>query len=116
MKKKHKQKLALLDNYVNIFRLLYKCKINLIFAQNEEEVFLLDNICTKLLKLKEEHENLFKKIHVYDDSFLLLKRQLEESLSNNKIPSTLPFSSTFLEKATNVEKKLNELKLSIKKY
>jgi hypothetical protein len=111
-----KRKLALIDNYVNIFRILYRCKINLIFAKSEDEIFLLDSICSKLLKLKDEHEKLFKQIHIHDNSFLLLKQQLETSLNNTTPPSTLPFSNIFLEKTNNVEKTLNKLKPSIKKY
>ena len=70
----------------------------------------------KLTVCKDEHEKLFKQIHIYDNSFLLLKQQLEKSLNNTTTPSTLPFSNIFLEKTNNVEKTLNKLKPSIKKY
>ena len=112
---KRKDKMALLDNYVNIFRILHKCKTNLIFAKSQEEILLLESFCHKLLYLKEEHEKYLNEIGMYDDAFLLLKKQLENSLDNNKSTSTIPQSHSFLKNITTTEERLNELKFKITK-
>ena len=114
---KRKEKMALIDNYIKIFQILYKCKINLIFAKSKEEILLLDTICQKLLFLKKEHEDLLQKNKGYDNAFILLKKQLEDGLNNYKQPTTLPFSTTFLNKANTIEENFKNIqKKSCKKF
>ena len=87
---KRKLKFQLLENYISIYQILGKCKINFLFAKSQEEILLIENICKRLDTLKKEHEKCFKELKMYDTSFLLLKTQLEEGLQNITIPSIMP--------------------------
>jgi len=112
---KRKVKLKLIDNYVDIHKILYKCKINYLFAKTEESLIFLETIITRLNRIKEEHENLFKSINMYDDAFILLKKDLEEGLKQTLIPNKLPQDKTFDETISQLEKTFSNLTSSIKK-
>lgn len=82
MRIKKKQKLNLIDNYIAIYRILYNCKIILTNKNStflEDETSKIQKLCDQTLDLKNKYENAFFKLKMVDDSFLLLKQQLNES-------------------------------------
>ena len=82
--KKNKAKLNLIDNYIAIYRVLYNCKVLLV--RNAEKATLestkkaqnLQKLCDQTLDLKLKYEKAFEKLKMIDDSFLLLKKQLND--------------------------------------
>ena len=89
MRLRSKHKLNLIDNYVAIYRVLYHCKQLLTQSHrnnSNEELSQLHNICDQTLDLKSKYEDAFQKLKMIDNSFLLLKQQLNESKGyENKI-------------------------------
>ncbi|MGN0960974.1 MAG: hypothetical protein ACI4PF_02100 [Christensenellales bacterium] len=75
-----RQKLGLIDNYIAIYRVLYNCKI-LLMPNNKissEDTMKLLQLCDQTLDLKTKYEKAFEKLKMIDDSFILLKQQLNE--------------------------------------
>ena len=82
MKIAKKQKLGLIDNYITIYRILYNCR-KLIYSQNNSSDTLnkLQTLCDYTLDLKLKYEKAFQLLRMADNSFLLLKKQLNECMS-----------------------------------
>ncbi|MBQ7351389.1 MAG: hypothetical protein IJW59_00770 [Clostridia bacterium] len=80
MKANGKLKLNLIDNYIAIYRILYYCKHLLTAPTNysKTEVENIQAICDQTLDLKSKYENAFKELKMIDNSFLLLKQQLND--------------------------------------
>lgn len=82
---KKKFKLALLDNYVAIYRLLLECKSLINQNLTEEDLIIINKICNETIKLKKEHEKTFHDCNMIDNAFTLLKQQLDDSLEKNQM-------------------------------
>lgn len=67
-----KTKMLLINNYVDIYKLLYACN-----AQKGEST---SKLCVEIKDLKEKYEKCFQKLKINDTSFLVLKKSLEEGL------------------------------------
>ncbi len=67
-----KTKMLLINNYVDIYKLLYACN-----AQKGEST---SNLCVEIEKLKSKYERCFQKLKIDDTSFLVLQKSLEEGL------------------------------------
>lgn len=106
---RHKLKMELINNYVDIFKVLYSCKYliknaNALDSQITEKTSILE-ITNHTLKLKEDYEKSFHKLKIDDSSFLLLKKELEEGLN-------YPFSDNYTPVNLN---KINEANTKIYK-
>ena len=87
MKIRGRRKLNLLDNYVDIYRILYNCKQLMTTGNTDSQS--LKNICDQTLDLKSKYENAFSKLKMMDSSFLILKEQLNDykAFKDNNIAS-----------------------------
>ena len=82
---KKQDKLNLIDNYVEIYRCLYNCKLSLNSSPNNiVQLSNIDTLCEQLCQLKTLYEETFKKAKIYDEAFIQLKQELEETLSYPK--------------------------------
>ena len=94
--KKH-DKLNLIDNYVEIYRVIFECTQAIKNCKDIETLKNLSELCISTLNLKKLYEKTFKDINMMDDSLILLKMQLEDSLKNPIIPQNKKiFSFEFL--------------------
>lgn len=73
-------KLSLINNYVEIYKILYSCKQNIKYAEDLDTVREFKELTISTIKLKNRYEKIFEICGINDDSFLLLKQQLNESL------------------------------------
>ena len=87
MKIRRRKKLHLIENYVDIYRILYNCK-QLMTTSNIDTISL-KSICDQTLDLKSKYENAFSKLKMIDSSFLILKEQLNDykAFKDNNIAS-----------------------------
>lgn len=67
-----KTKMLLINNYVDIYKLLYACN-----AQKREST---SKLCVEIEDLKSKYERCFQKFKIDDTSFLVLQKSLEEGL------------------------------------
>ena len=80
MRIRMKQKFNLIDNYITIYRILYNCK-QLLSSHNEQKDINMKEVsklCDHTLDLKSKYEDAFTKLKMIDNSFILLKQQLNE--------------------------------------
>jgi hypothetical protein len=78
-------KLNLINDYIKIYKLYYKCKTT--FCNQDYKY--LNNTLARLDKLKKEYETIIYNNKLYDNSFILLKQQLENTLTK-PLPKQLP--------------------------
>ena len=109
---KNRLKLELINNYVDIFKIIYNCKY---IASNGSDINENENALKHLkesLKLKEAYEKTFQTLKIADVSFLLLKQQLENALNvtpqDNYTPTAI---SIVAESKTKISKTLNSVLL-----
>lgn len=102
---RHKLKMELINNYVDIYKILYSCKYLLQKNKNLEDNKNILEATTETLKLKENYEESFIKLKIADTSFLVLKGELEKGL-------TYPHSDNFTPVNLN---KINEANTKIYK-
>ena len=76
-----KTKMILINNYVDIYKILFECKQGLIFGLDTQTISTTKNLLEENLKLKNNYEELFKKLKIDDVSYLILKKDLEEATS-----------------------------------
>lgn len=81
-----KNKMELINNYVDIFKILFWCKQKVFSSCDLDETLVLEKTLEQTLKLKSSYEQIFDKLNMSDTSFLVLKRDLEYSL---KKPTSL---------------------------
>ena len=79
---KKKEKLNLIDQYVEIYRCLFNCKQAVIFAENKEILSTINTLTEESLILKNLIEKMFQEEKMFDDSLLLLKMQLDQTLES----------------------------------
>ena len=105
---KKKEKLALIDNYVELHRIMFQCKNAITHCNDIASLIDLKNLSISLINLKELYEKTFQKLRMLDDSLILLKQQLESSLkSEYHPPQKQIFSHEILN--TKKDKLYNEL-------
>lgn len=95
-----KQKLELLDNYTQIFKILLRCKasmftykntnfshskLSIVELQNDEFLFMLNELSKRAEAVLESLEQLIVQEKMYDDSFLLFKQQLLGTLNDKNL-------------------------------
>ena len=109
---KNRLKLELINNYVDIFKIIYNCKY---IASNGSDINENENALKHLkesLKLKEAYEKTFQTLKIADVSFLLLKQLLENALKvtpqDNYTPTAI---SIVAESKTKISKTLNSVLL-----
>lgn len=116
---RHKQKMELINNYVDIYKMLYSCKYLLknINTSNEgisNSKNILDTI-QETLKLKEAYEKSFEKLNISDTSFLVLKRELEKGITHPHSENYTPIDLIKINEAnTKIYKKLIDVSFKYK--
>ena len=107
---KRKDKLNLIDNYVEIYRCIYESKNAILKEKELSTLENLNKLCEDILSLKKLYENTFEKLKMMDDSLILLRMQLESTLKTQpKNPSRI-YSYEFLRNKTNlIEKTLKNI-------
>ena len=88
---KKELKLNLINDYIKIYKLYHKCKTT--FCNQDYKN--LSNTLARLDKLKKEYETIIYNNKLYDNSFILLKQQLENTLAN-------PFPKRILTDTQNI--------------
>lgn len=80
---KRKEKLNLINNYVDIHRCIFDCKYSIINENcNPKNLENLLKLTDQLIELKKQYEKIFNTEKMMDDSLILLKMQLESSIIN----------------------------------
>lgn len=109
---RNKTKLELIDNYIDIFKIIFCCKQTILGALDEKVVLKYKQILMSTLNLKNSYEEMFKALKMYDTAFLILKKDLENALSKSKnMNATKNYDDLILSK-TKIE---NVLKSAINK-
>ena len=87
-----KFKMELINNYVDIYKILYNCKELIKSEKNTNQKKILF-ILQDALNLKSEYEKMFENLNMNDTSFLVLKRDLDNAIKcqtpETYIPSSL---------------------------
>lgn len=109
---RRKAKLNLIDNYISIYRILYNCKMLLCKARQHHNVQAIENLCDKTLDLKTKYENTFKKLRMYNSSFLCLKAELDSCKDISQYFAPTPIDELELSLA-NLEADINKLNLNL---
>lgn len=78
---KNKFKLNLINNYIAINRILYVCKSLLNNNRNLTEIQQITMLISSTINLKISYEKTFDKYLKNDNSFLLLKKQLNDTMT-----------------------------------
>ena len=89
-----KLKMELINNYVDIYKILYNCK-ELIKSEKNTDQKKIFFILQDALNLKSEYEKMFETFNMNDTSFLVLKRDLDNAM---KIQAPQAYSPSSLEK------------------
>ncbi len=109
---RNKIKMKLINNYVDIYKIIFACKYLLDRNQNASENEVALSTLNDTLKLKNSYEQIFQKLKIADTSFLLLKRDLDKAIQvipdNNYKPKTI---INMLEMKKEISKTLNEVLL-----
>ncbi len=109
---RNKTKLELIDNYIDIFKIIFCCKQTILGASDEQVVLKYEQILRSTLSLKNNYEEMFKNLKMYNTSFLILKKDLENALSkSNNLSATKNYDELIVSK-TKIE---NMLKSAINK-
>lgn len=104
---KNREKLNLIEKYIDIFRILHHCKQTMRVCNQYTEIKFLNNLCEEILLFKKKIEEFFVK----DNSFLLLKSQLEnEIISPTTEKSQKHYTKEFLDNQKRlIEKEIKNL-------
>lgn len=109
---RNKIKMKLINNYVDIYKIIFACKFLLDRNQNASENEVALSTLNDTLKLKNSYEQMFQKLKIADISFLLLKRDLDKAIQvipdSNYKPKTI---INMLEMKKEISKTLNEVLL-----
>ena len=109
---RNKVKMKLINNYVDIYKIIFACKFLLDRNQNASENEVALSTLNDTLKLKNSYEQIFQKLKIADTSFLLLKRDLDKAIQVipdiNYKPKTI---INMLEMKKEISKTLNEVLL-----
>ncbi len=100
---RHKLKMELINNYVDIYKILYSCKYLLQNDKNSDKSKNILDAIKNTLKLKENYEESFIKLKIADTSFLVLKGELERGL---KFPHSENFTPVTLNKINEANTKI----------
>lgn len=92
-----KKKLELINNYVDIFKILFWCKQKLYLSSNLDDAIFLNQTLEQTLNLKASYEQIFDKLKMSDTSFLVLKRDLEYSLKKPTSISLLTLTNDWID-------------------
>ncbi len=79
---RYKEKLKLLDNYIEISRILLKCKSMIIINLNIDTE-RLNNASNIAIKLRDLCLEKIKENGMYDDAFIILKKDIDNAVKNN---------------------------------
>lgn len=109
---RNKTKLELIDNYIDIFKIIFCCKQTILGALDEKVVLKYEQILMSTLNLKNSYEEMFKVLKMYDTAFLILKKDLENALSKSKNMNTTKNYDDLILSKTKIE---NVLKSAINK-
>lgn len=105
-----RQKLELINNYVEIYKCIYDCKHAILNCADQNNLKVLSEFCNELLELKKTYEQTFISNNIMDESLILLKTQLDTALKNIQSKATKAFSiDTLISKKQHFE-------FSLKKY
>jgi len=100
---KRKDKMNLINNYVEIYRCIFNCKQAILRqSENFEILQKLEILCHDVLKLKSLYEEAFKEHRMMNDSLILLKMQLEDALKNPPNMTTKIYTFEFLVNKKNL--------------
>lgn len=100
---KSKIKLELIQNYVDIFKIIFCCKQTILQANDENTISKFEKISISTLRLKNTYEKVFKSLKMYDTAFLILKNDLENALSrSNNLSVTQNYDELIVSK-TKIE-------------
>lgn len=106
-----KLKMELINNYVEVYRMLFVCKF-IINNGSEEEIKMAYDSSLEFTSLKEKYEKTFERLKINDTSFLVLKKGLEDGLctipNNNYKPLDI---SKIHEIKAKISEELNETSL-----
>lgn len=110
---RNKIKMKLINNYVDIYKIIFACKFILNSNQNTNENELALSTLNDTLKLKNSYEQIFHKLKIADTSFLLLKRDLDHAIQvipdKNYKPRTL---INMIEMKKEISKTLDDVLLN----
>lgn len=80
---KNKFKLALIDEYIKIYKVLFLCK-QLVLEGINKQMQTLFEYSKATLALKSKYESTFSKFGVDDQAFKLLKKELDSSINQTQ--------------------------------
>lgn len=109
---RNKTKLELIDNYIDIFKIIFCCKQTILGALDEKVILKYEQILTSTLSLKNNYEEMFKSLKMYNTSFLILKKDLENALTKSNNLSVNKNYDELIVSKTKIE---NMLKSAINK-
>jgi hypothetical protein len=102
--------LKLIDDYISIYRLYYKCKL----LNNKHNFNSINSLILRISNLKIEYEKIIHSNKLFDDSFILLKQQLDDAKSN-QTQKEIPDITNIFNEVSNLEKTIYQLKNKNKK-
>lgn len=113
---KKKAKMTIINNYAEIYKIIFACKQILKVSKDERTLLDATNIINETIQLKEFYEKSIIDYKINDASFLVLKKELDETLKIDNICTTHPLSTKqiFIDKA-RLEKELVEINIKYKK-
>ena len=79
---RYSKKLELLNNYIELGRILLKCKSILILHINIDAK-ALENTCKLAIKLQNDCLEKIKQCGMYDDAFEILKKDIDTAIQSN---------------------------------
>ena len=83
---KSKEKLNLINNYIEIYKCIFDCKQSILKEENNaEKLASLTQLFDELITLKKLYEEIFVKQKLMDTSLILLKQELEETLQQSTL-------------------------------
>lgn len=88
---REKKKLELINNYVDIYKILFACKVNIFEGADIKNSSASFKLLQEVSMLKSGYEKLFEKLHLDDEAYLNLKHKLESSLKTHKITPNFTF-------------------------
>lgn len=112
---RNRLKMELINNYVDIYKILYSCKYLLHVVNDLESSASILKAIKDSLKLKDDYEKSFCKLHIADSSFLILKKELEIGLNHPHSENFTPVNLNKINEAnTKIHQKLIDTSLRYK--
>lgn len=108
-----KTKLNLIDNYIAIYHVLLSCKTLLEESKTATlgAILEIQKACDSALDLKNKYEKAFANLKMIDDSFLLLKKQLNDSSKENLKMQPIPNLNDICNHIKHIENDYLKLKI-----